>query len=118
MKFKIPKNSVSLFGSLDGETSDKEDEDEEVPVEASGTSSSVSKTVAQTTNLDCTDDEAEVDDVDLDKFESLSIATVKNKAEVFEKLANELPSCSKENQDTIKKKLSGKKKTNIMCIMW
>ncbi|RNA25339.1 hypothetical protein BpHYR1_049712 [Brachionus plicatilis] len=52
----------------------------------------------------------------IDKMDNLNIATAsaKNKSQIYEKLANEIPECSKETQDVIKKKLSGKKNP-ILC---
>lgn len=86
----------------------------DVTIEASCSSSTTTKTIPLDVGIDGTDDESELDVID--KMDNLNIATAsaKNKSQIYEKLANEIPECSKETQDVIKKKLSGKKNP-ILC---
>jgi len=85
--------------------------DNETSIEGSCGSSSASKTLAKDSVKDATDIESDCDDISIvqEQLDSLSIASVKEKNQIYQELVNLSPSCSKSTTELVKQKLSGKK---------
>ena len=93
--------------------------DNETSIEGSRGSSSASKTLAKDSVKDATDIESDCDDISIvqEQLDSLSIASVKEKNQIYQELVNLSPSFSKSTTEFVKQKLSGKKNP-MLCDLY